>query len=195
MSVDASRRAYLGLARGVVMGSDDSKKMQLIDARGFQGEYFKAVERPQSYGFKSVPVDPDENGGKASEVVIGFINGNRAHPIVLAEGDRRTYPTNWEKGESGLWHHKGATAKLTATGWKHDAGPEKQPHTVTVGNCTATWMDKKALVRVGSPSDPAVVVNADGVWLGGDPDVLGRGAFDLVLLVSGPAKNVYGLKG
>ena len=181
---DAARRGYLGIARGVIMGSDDSKLMQTVDARLHSQEMLTGIERLQSYGFNSVPVDPDQNGKKAAEVVVGFVNGNRSHPVVLAEGDRRSRPKNWQKGESGLWHHKGATAKLTATGWKHDAGPDKQPHTITVGNAVVTVADGKITCQVGGTHGAACVVKADAVYLGGDPDH--GGTFARVMTESGP---------
>ena len=55
--------------------------------------------------------------------------------------------------------------------------------------------DAKIITQIGGSHGPAVVVKAAGVFLGGDPDVLGMGAFGLVQLVSEPAQKVYGLKG
>lgn len=192
---DAGQRAYLGIARGTISGSDDSKLMQTVDARLLHNELLTGIERPQSYGFNSVPVDPDQDGKKAAEVIVGFVNGNRSHPVVLAEGDRRSRPTGWQKGESGLWHYQGASAKLTATGWKHDAGPNKQPHTVTVGNAVVTIADGKITCQVGGTHGPALVVKADAVYAGGDPDVIGAGSFFPVQTTGGASNKLKAIPG
>ena len=95
-------RVYSDTTWSVIMDADDSKKMQRIRARGIDGEMFTDVERPQVYGFTSVPVKPDENGAKAAEVAVAFRAGNRAHPYVMSEGDRRSRPTDLKPGESKL---------------------------------------------------------------------------------------------
>ena len=135
-TLDAARRGYLGLTRGVVMSTDDTTAVQTVNVRGLHGEMLESVERFQQYGFNSVPVDPTQNGAQGAEPLVGFVNGNRSHPVVLAENDRRTRPTRWQQGESGLWHYQGASAKFTQTGWLQDAGPNKQPHTWTCGSGT-----------------------------------------------------------
>lgn len=168
--LDAARRSYLNGTRGVIMTVDDSTPVQTVSVRLLPNEMATKVERFQGYGFKSVPVLPDQNGATGAEAMVSFMHGNRSHPIVTADIDRRTQPKNWEQGASGLWHYKGATAKFTTTGWKHDAGPDKQPHTVTVGNAVFTIADGKITGQVGGPGGPAFVVKADAVYLGGDPD-------------------------
>ena len=167
------------------MKTDDSHMIQTVDARGFHDEYFTGIERFQQYGFNSVPVDPDQNGAKAAELVIGFVNGNRSHPVVIADGDARTRPKNWQQGDSGIWHYQGASAKFTQSGWVHDQGPKKQPYTITVGNAVVTIADGKITCQVGGSSGPALVVKADAVYAGGDPDQ--GGSFFPVQTTGGPS--------
>ena len=122
-------RGYLGTTWGVIMDADDSKAMQRITVRGLNGELFTQVERPQMYGFSSVPVKPDNNGGKAAEVVLGFRAGNRAHPYVHSEGDRRSRPKNLKPGESKHHDDQGQYSHLARNG--HIAVAKN--HSITAG--------------------------------------------------------------
>lgn len=134
---DAVNRIFGSIVRGVIMRADDSKKMQTIDARGINGEFFTGVERPQLYGFSSVPVPPDGNGAKAAEVVIGFRDGNRAHPYVISEGDRRSRPKNLKPGESKHFDDQGQNSHLARDG--HYATAKQ--HVVTAGDKPATTFE------------------------------------------------------
>ena len=150
-ALDASHRSYLGLSRGVVTASADSYPVQTVQVRLMANELLTA-ERYTAYGFHSVPPPADSNGANGAEVVVAFMHGNRSDPIVVADIDRRTKPKNWKPGDSGHWHYQGASHKLTTTGFAYDAGPMKQPHAVTVGNCTVTWADGTATIKVGDKS-------------------------------------------
>lgn len=185
--LDSARRAY-NVVRGTLQASDDKPKMQTVDVRLMHGELLTKVERFQPYGHSSVPLPPDQDG-KAAEVIAIFANGNRSHPVVIAVDDRRYRPKNWSPGDAGLYHFKGATARLTNDGWKHDAGPDKKPHIVTVGNATFTIADGKITAKVGSgDTSPSIVIKPDMIYLGEDPDK--GGTFDFVSTVSGPSVNV-----
>lgn len=81
-AVDAARRAFLGLSRGVIRKSDDEKKMQEAQVEVLKGETIDGAERMLNYGFTAVPHD-------GAEAVVAFMGGNRDHPIVLVVGDRR----------------------------------------------------------------------------------------------------------
>ena len=123
-------RGYNTTVWGVIMGADDSKSMQRIDVRGVNGEFFTGIERPQLYGFSSVPVPPDDNGGKAAEVVVAFRAGNRAHPYVASEGDRRSRPKNLKPGESKHHDDQGQYSHLARDG--HYAVAKS--HSITAGS-------------------------------------------------------------
>lgn len=122
-------RAFLGIIRGVIIGSDDSKKMQTVDFRGLHDEMLTA-ERPQIYGVTSVPPKPDGNGANGAEVVVGFVNGNRSHPVVLSDGDARTRPKNLKPGESKHHDDQGQYSHLARDG--HVAVAKN--HSVTAGS-------------------------------------------------------------
>ena len=180
-TLDAARRGYLGIVRGTIEKVDDSQKMQTVDARLLHNEMLTGIERPQNYGFSSVPVGPQ--GTQAAELMVGFLHGNRSHPMVLGVDDRRTRPTGWKEGESGLWHYKGATAKFTDDGFVHDQGSDKKPLVVMVGNLTVTWADGKAMIDVGGTQ---VIVQAGRVDLGGPGG-------SRVLTEAGPSSKVYAI--
>lgn len=182
-TLDAARRAYLGIVRGTVHAANDKPKMQTMDARLLHNELLTGIERPQHYGFSSVPPPPDPSGGKAGEVFVGFVNGNRSHPIVLATDDRRYRPINGESGQTGLWHYKGHGLKLVGTGFVYDAGPQKQPHTTTVGNASVTIADGKITATVDKLT---IVLTADKICLGS------ADASDAVMLQSGPSTKIFG---
>ena len=167
-TLDAARRAYLGLVRGTVNASDDSPMMQTVDARLMHNELLTGIERFQPYGMSSVPRPPD-SGGKAAEVIVGFLHGNRGHPIVLGVDDRRYRPKNWMPGDVGNYHYSGATAKFADAGWAYNGGTTKLSASWTIGNLTVTWTDGKALIQIGGSGGPAVVVTPSQVYLGGDP--------------------------
>lgn len=194
-TLDAARRGYLGITRGVIVASDDTKLMQTVDVRGMHGELLQGVERFQQYGFSSVPVAPDQNGAKGAEPLIGFINGNRSHPVVLAEGDRRSRPKNGEAGQSGIWHYQGAGLKFTQAGFSHDAGPNKKPSTFTVGQSVVTIADGKITCQVGGAHGAALVIKSDAVYAGGDPDVIGSGSFYPVQTTGGTSNKLRALVG
>ncbi|MGI3900527.1 MAG: phage baseplate assembly protein domain-containing protein [Janthinobacterium lividum] len=121
---------YTGTVWGVIMGADDSKTMQRIDARAINGEMILGAERPQMYGFTSVPVPPDNNGEKGAEVTIGFRGSDRAHPFVMSEGDRRTRPKNLKPGESKHHDDQGQYSHLARDG--HVAVAKN--HSITAGD-------------------------------------------------------------
>lgn len=168
-SLDAARRSYLNITRGVISSTDDNHLMQEVTFRGLQNELIGPAERFQPYGITSVPLPEEPNTGKGAEAIIGFVNGNRSHPVVLAVDDRRYRPQNWKQGEAGLYHYTGATAKFTDTGWVHNAGSKKQPHTTTVGNATLTVADGKITANVNGTTvtvnDGKVEVTVKGTVL------------------------------
>ncbi|WP_158812069.1 phage baseplate assembly protein V [Beijerinckia sp. L45] len=158
-SLDASRRVYLSIARGTINAADDSHMMQTNDVRVLQNELLTGVERFQPYGVSSVPMAPaNDSSGKAAEAIIGFVNGSRSHPIVLAVDDRRYRPKNLKAGDSAMYHHSNAIMKFTDDGFVHDQGSAKKPYTLTVGNATLTVADGKITADVNGTN----VVVSDG---------------------------------
>ena len=155
---DALHRAYLGFTRGIVAKANDQPKMQTLDIRGNQNELITGVERFQHYGHSSVPLAPDQTGGKAAEAIVAFINGNRSNGIVLGVDDRRYRPTGGEPGQNGHYHYRGATATFRMAGFSHVAGPDKKPHLVSVGATSVTSADGAHTTKVGGTT----VLKEDG---------------------------------
>ena len=157
-AMEALRRAYLGFTRGSLVKATDKSKMQTVDVRLYHDELIPGIERFQPYGHSAVPLPPDQNGSKAAEAVVVFINGNRAHPICIGVDDRRYRPTGGEDGQVGHYHYKGATGTFRMSGFAHDAGPDKKPHLVNVGATSVTSADGAHTTKVGSTT----VLKEDG---------------------------------
>ncbi len=191
---DASTGVSVGLSRGRFITADDTKKMQTVQIQMFHGEVHDGVEHWQPYGRSTVPLPPDPNSPKAAEPLTGYFGGSRSHPVVFGIADRRYRPTGGNPGEVKDYHYKGNAATWGDAGWSYSGGAAKLQASWSIGNAIVTIADGKITLQVGGTNGPATVIKSDGVYHGGDPDVLGKGAFDLVELVSGPSKNVYGLK-
>ncbi len=133
-SEDTGYRARLTLTRGNIVSVDDSKLMQTVTFRGLTNELLTA-ERFQTYGHTSVPLAPDDAAGaKASEVVVGFRAGNRAHPYIHATDDRRYRMKNLKGGESAHHDDQGQYSHLARDGHvavakNHASPPATQPDT------------------------------------------------------------------
>lgn len=97
------------IVRGVVELVDDSKRLQLLQIGGFEGGPLDDGEHFQQYGFSSNPLP-------GAEVVAIFPNGDRAHPLIVAGGDRRTRPTGGDPGDVTLYHYAGAKIRLLESG-------------------------------------------------------------------------------
>ena len=131
-----------------------------MDFRGLQNELLTGVENfAHAFGHYAVPVPPDKTS-KAAELIMGFLGGNRSHPVVLAHIDRRFRPTKGEDGQIGHYHFKRATAMFRKAGFAHDAGPDKKPHSVSVGQTAVQAADGSHLTKVGAT---AVLKEADKI--------------------------------
>lgn len=190
---DTDYRVRLELTRGKVVDHDDSPMMQTVSFRGLQNELLTA-ERFQSYGRSVVPVAPDDSAGlRAPEMLVGFVGGDRSHPVVFAMDDRRYRPKSGKPGQVDDYHYKGHGATWGDTGWSYSGGASKLSASWTVGDLTVTWTKDDATIQFGGKGGPTVHVAKGGVYLGGKPS--DGGSFLPVQLVGGVAKNVYGLQG
>lgn len=88
------------ISRGVVKMTDDTPKMQTIQATGLAGELFNAAERFQNYGLSSVPL-------AGAEALIVFVGADRSHPVVLAVDDRTCRPLGLSPGEVKIYTDEG----------------------------------------------------------------------------------------
>jgi phage baseplate assembly protein V len=182
-----SRAAATGVSvafsRARFVKADDSKRMQEAQVQVFHDEAHTGIERFQQYGFSSVPLPPDQQqGGKAAEAVIAYLGAHRSHPVVLAVDDRRTRPKNWSAGDVGLWHHKGATHKLTDSGFTYDAGPDKQPHLTKVDKGSVKIEKDRVTLTVNNTK---VIVKDGQILLGSE------NASNAVMTTAGPSSIVF----
>lgn len=104
-------RAYTsGGARSTVSSIDDKKLMQEMGGGMMKGESRSKIEAPHSYGFTSVPHDPDkdkdgkETGGP--ETFVSYMGGNRSFPVAGPIDDRRHRLKGLEKGDVALFRGK-----------------------------------------------------------------------------------------
>lgn len=96
--------------RGVVRSSDDAHKALELEVAILAKETSRGVERFAHYGFTSRPK-------AGAEVVVISIGGERAHPIVVADEDRRERPTGaLADGEVAIYAAGGARVFLRADG-------------------------------------------------------------------------------
>jgi phage baseplate assembly protein V len=93
------------ISRGTVASSDDTKKMQEIQARLMANETLDGLERFQNYGLTSRPHD-------GAELLSVFVGGSRDHGIVIAVDDRRYRLKLLEKGEVALYDDQGQSIHL-----------------------------------------------------------------------------------
>lgn len=104
-----ARRVASMVARAVVKVVDEAKKMQLVQVVLSEGETRDEVERPQNYGFSSVPLD-------GAEAVVVFVGGRRDHGLAIAVDDRRYRIRNLESGEVAVYDRTGSKIVLKANG-------------------------------------------------------------------------------
>lgn len=99
------QRIYNLFARGIVLASDDEKKLERLQLRSLGGETLDGIERLGMYGFASRPLD-------GAEVLVVFPNGDRTQGYVIAVEDRRYRPKDLVKGESCQFTDEGTRVHL-----------------------------------------------------------------------------------
>lgn len=95
--------------RGVLRSSDDTKKAQELVVAVLAGETLSRVERFAHFGLIS-------RAPAGAEVIVLCLGGNRDHPVVVSEEDRRTRPTgDLAEGEAGLYSVGGGAVRARIT--------------------------------------------------------------------------------
>lgn len=97
------------VARAVISGVDDSKKLQLLQLGILAGETHDELERFQEYGFSSVPRD-------GAEAVVIFPGGTRDHGLAIGVEDRRYRIKGLAGGEVAVYNDTGAKIVMRASG-------------------------------------------------------------------------------
>lgn len=88
------------VSRAVLKLATDSSGIQAAQIGIMAGEIRELCERFQQYGFTSVPF-------AGAEVVVVFVGGNRAHPLITNVDDRRYRKKNLQPGESAQYSDEG----------------------------------------------------------------------------------------
>jgi phage baseplate assembly protein V len=104
------RKIFLLIGRAILTAIDNSGKTMTVQVTGLKDETITGIERFQEYGFESYP-----KIGTA-ECVIGFINGNREHGIVLCIHDREYRPLDLESGDTRQYDYRGNKITCKSTG-------------------------------------------------------------------------------
>lgn len=102
-------RVRLTIGRGVLHLVNDAAAVQQVQATFLAGETRDGVERPQNYGFTSVPLP-------GMEPVAVFLGGDRSQGIVVAVADRQYRLKGLPAGEVALYDDLGQRVHLSRTG-------------------------------------------------------------------------------
>jgi phage gp45-like len=125
----ALRSFTAGGARSVVHQADDSKLMQEMGGSMMSGESRQRIESPQNYGFTSVVMDADQEGGKGAETFISFMGGGRSIPVAGPMDDRRHRLQKLQKGDVAMFRTKSDQQQFHLT---QDGGYWSAPDSKTV---------------------------------------------------------------
>lgn len=104
----ANRIANL-VSRAIVRRVDDSTKWQTVQVDVLNEETRDGVERPQNYGFTSVPL-------AGAEAVVLFVGGSRAHGLAVAVDDRRHRLKGLQPGEVAVYTDQGDSVVIRRGG-------------------------------------------------------------------------------
>ena len=104
-----ARRVNNMVARGVVLASKASGKLQTLQIGLLASEAKDDVEHFEPYGFTSRPKP-------GAEHVTVFLDGDRSHGITLVVADRRYRLTGLAEGEAALHDDQGQKVHITRDG-------------------------------------------------------------------------------
>ncbi|KAB7624315.1 phage baseplate assembly protein V [Alkalilimnicola sp. S0819] len=86
--------------RGVLLTTDDGRKVQEVQIRGLSGEILDRVQHVQPYGFTA-------HAHPGAEQFFFCVGGDRSHAIVLVSEDGRYRKKNLAAGEVALYTSEG----------------------------------------------------------------------------------------
>ena len=132
-----NRIAHL-VARAVVRIVTDGGQLQTLQIDALDGETREGVERMQSYGFTSVPLD-------GAEAVVLFVGGRRDHGLAVAVDDRRYRPTGLQAGEVCIYNKDGPAVllksnRMVATAPEVRLGSDSASNYVALSNLVSTQL-------------------------------------------------------
>lgn len=108
----SATRGLMGFARGVVKavsGRAGQAKLQHLDVGVLNGEVHEGAEHMEPYGMTARP-------HAGAEVVLAYVGGNRAHPIIVQVADRKYRLQGLQDGEVALYDDLGQKIHLTRDG-------------------------------------------------------------------------------
>lgn len=152
------KKIFLLIGRAILTAVNNSGKTMLIQIEGLSDEVISDVERMEEYGFASYPVVG------TSECVIGFINGNRDHGLVLCIHDREYRPTNLSEGDTRQYDYRGNKITLKSTGIEIEAANGVTIEKVLLGETTKAELvkDGDAMTELQSAISGWIPVPNDG---------------------------------
>lgn len=102
-------RVRLMVGKGTLHLVDDAPQVQTVQATFLADETRDGVERPQNYGFTSVPLP-------GMQPIAVFVGGDRSQGIVIAMADRQYRLKGLRRGEVAIYDDQGQSVHLTREG-------------------------------------------------------------------------------
>lgn len=138
------------LARGVVRTVNAAGKLQILQLGLLAGETKDRLEHMEPYGFTSHPM-------RGAEAVAVFLDGDRAHGVVLVVADRRYRLAGLAAGEMAIHDDQGQKVHLTRAGIVVDGGGLP----INVVNAPSVTIDSPLVTMTGNLKVDGNIV-ADG---------------------------------
>jgi len=121
------RKIFLLLGRALLTAVNNDEKTQKIQVTLLKDETISDIERFQEYGFETYP----KKG--SAEAVIGFLNGNRDHGIVLCVHDREYRPDDLAEGDSRHYDYRGNKITCQGSGIEIECKNGNKAHLTSTG--------------------------------------------------------------
>jgi phage baseplate assembly protein V len=121
------RKIFLLLGRALLTAVNNAEKTQKIQVSLLKDETVSDIERFQEYGFETFP----KKG--SAESIIGFLNGNRDHGIVLCVHDREYRPTDLVEGDTRHYDYRGNKITCLGTGIEIECKNGNKAHLTSTG--------------------------------------------------------------
>jgi phage baseplate assembly protein V len=102
-------RIEMLLVKALVSVVDDTNDIQLVKFTSLADDTEDGIERLQNYGMSSVPP-------KGGEMMVGYLNGNRDHGVVLVIDSGVYRPRGLNDGEAVFYSLHGQTVLLDENG-------------------------------------------------------------------------------
>jgi len=141
--------------RAILDTINNSTDIQLLKVSIMEGEVKDQIERLEDYGFTSVPKS-------GSEVLLGFIGGNKNQGIAIRVGDSRVRLKSLDAGEVAMYHESGTYIKLNKTGGIEISSSEN----VTIKNSGTIMLGSDTLNPGGNGGDGVVTGKCNCAFTG-----------------------------